>query len=431
MKILTVSGESPSGGAVLPANSVILWRGVAASVPSGWSLFATAQGQLIQGASAGGISLTSTGSLTHTHTNPSTDTTGAHTHATSGGSTSTSTASKMFYATANSYTSVASHSHNIGSGNTSSNGDHYHTNSDTVSASSLPPVIALYWITNSAEATLPVSAAIVYYNSLVMPTGFNLCDGVSAPFNMHQKFVLGASNDGEVGTTLGASTHSHENPDTDSAGAHTHTAYANLGTGGSTKNASTYAGTQVGAPHNHSGASASTSSGGAHVHTRPATGSAANLPPYIDLVAMECVAEVSEIPTGTIVAFKGSSSAIPLGWALCDGSGTTPNTVDKYIRTITSGTLEATGGASSHVHTNSATNSAGSHNHGGSTGGTAWNSGTVWVTIGSAATAADQNHSHSWSVTIGSNGSHTHNVGSTGSADNNPPHIKLYFIQKL
>lgn len=38
------------------------------------------------------------------------------------------------------------------------------------------------------------------------------------------------------------------------------------------------------------------------------------------------------VPVGTVVGWDGTNSAIPAGWALCDGSNGTPNLSDAYIR---------------------------------------------------------------------------------------------------
>ena len=74
---------------------------------------------------------------------------------------------------------------------------------------------------------------------------------------------------------------------------------------------------------------------------------------------------VSGIPTGGIIMWSGATSAIPSGWALCDGQNSTPDLRNKFIVGASAGTgdtsypgvsVGATGGQAdavvvSHSHT--------------------------------------------------------------------------------
>jgi microcystin-dependent protein len=72
------------------------------------------------------------------------------------------------------------------------------------------------------------------------------------------------------------------------------------------------------------------------------------------------------LPAGVIVMWSGTTA--PAGWALCNGSGGTPDLRNRFVvgsgSTYASG---ATGGATTHQHSvdpaNTATTSNGSHNH--------------------------------------------------------------------
>lgn len=58
------------------------------------------------------------------------------------------------------------------------------------------------------------------------------------------------------------------------------------------------------------------------------------------------------VPTGVIVMWSGSFASIPIGWALCDGSGGTPDLRDKFIQGATLTTdVGITGGANTHTIT--------------------------------------------------------------------------------
>lgn len=64
----------------------------------------------------------------------------------------------------------------------------------------------------------------------------------------------------------------------------------------------------------------------------------------------------SIIPTGVILIWSGAISAVPSGWALCDGTAGTPNLTDRFVIHADSdsgGTNDVgdTGGASTHTLT--------------------------------------------------------------------------------
>ncbi|MBM4038468.1 MAG: tail fiber protein [Planctomycetes bacterium] len=98
-----------------------------------------------------------------------------------------------------------------------------------------------------------------------------------------------------------------------------------------------------------------------------------------------------------------SGTAIPTGWALCDGTNGRPDLRDRFIV-----------GASATKAVNSVGGSA-SHNHTGSTGPA---DGKIWIDDNSGGTDY-------WSV----RDSHTHTV-TTNAASSLPPYYALAFIIK-
>ena len=155
--------------------------------------------------------------------------------------------------------------------------------------------------------------------------------------------------------------------------------------------------------------------------------------------------------TGMIILWSGSTSNIPSGWALCNGSNNTPNLVDRFVVGAGSAyAVGATGGSAnavvvSHSHTASTdsqgnhahtawTDAQGEHSHSGGAGSgnvqvpTSKVSGAVVGTTGSAG-----NHAHN--VGIGAAGSHGHNIavstnGEDGTNKNLPPYYALCYIMK-
>lgn len=54
------------------------------------------------------------------------------------------------------------------------------------------------------------------------------------------------------------------------------------------------------------------------------------------------------IPVGGIIMWSGSIASIPSGWALCNGSNSTPNLTDKFI--IGAGNSYAVGGTAAAIN---------------------------------------------------------------------------------
>jgi len=166
----------------------------------------------------------------------------------------------------------------------------------------------------------------------------------------------------------------------------------------------------------------------------------------------------SIFPPGGIIMWSGLISAIPTGWALCDGNNATPDLRDRFI--VGAGStysINDTGGANSvtltenempsHSHS---MNSAGGHNHSGSTSTDGNHSHGLPCDNDSGASGGpffksdnqrrqrtnftDSAGSHNHSFTTNTAGDHSHsinNTGGDGSHENRPPYFALAFIMKL
>lgn len=179
--------------------------------------------------------------------------------------------------------------------------------------------------------------------------------------------------------------------------------------------------------------------------------------------ALSKVTETNLVPTGLVAMWSGAATAIPTGWALCDGTGGTPNLGDKFILGYKSGTntIGATGGSytsgagGAHTH---GMDTQGAHSHGGSTGSTAlslaqipshthtyYQAGGAAVELGTGysgtsgyntltstdtgAAGSSAGHTH----TIGSDGAHAHNIVAATDHTHTvtPPFYVLAYIIKL
>jgi microcystin-dependent protein len=163
---------------------------------------------------------------------------------------------------------------------------------------------------------------------------------------------------------------------------------------------------------------------------------------YVDSVA-------SGIPAGFIGMWSGAAASIPSGWALCDGSGGTPDLRDKflvgagntYAPGATGGAASVTSGAgSAHSHTQGNTGSTTlteaqmpSHAHSvalqasgsNNANNTMMNTKTaVSGGITSGYTGSSGSHAHS-NPTTATESAHTHAVSVL------PPYYALCFIMKL
>lgn len=135
------------------------------------------------------------------------------------------------------------------------------------------------------------------------------------------------------------------------------------------------------------------------------------------------------LPIGSIIAWE--NTAIPSGWAVCDGLSGTPDLRDKFVRGASvDGDIRVTGGATTHSHTNPNTNSRAAHNHGGSKAASASGGGSQWVTSGTGASASSTGHTHSVSIPVSDANLHSHTIGASGSASSIPKHIKRVFIRR-
>jgi microcystin-dependent protein len=141
--------------------------------------------------------------------------------------------------------------------------------------------------------------------------------------------------------------------------------------------------------------------------------------------------------TGMIMLWSGATDAVPAGWSLCDGTGSTPDLRDRFV--VGAGNsydVNATGGskdaiAVSHTHTGS-TNATGNHSHtiphhlvqavGGTGDIDRDNEYQQWKALSGQKTNTTGNHSHTVSI---------NSAGSSGANANLPPYYALAYIMKV
>jgi hypothetical protein len=165
------------------------------------------------------------------------------------------------------------------------------------------------------------------------------------------------------------------------------------------------------------------------------TAPTANVGTNTTQIATTAFALANGIPSGAIVMWSGSIASIPSGWYLCDGSNSTPDLRNRFI--VGAGStyaVAATGGSAdaivvSHTHTYSGTvDSAGTHSHTiGARDDTVGVGDQVDSSSGAAVTTVPTSsagaHVHTYSGTTASS-------GSSGTNANLPPYYALAYIMK-
>ena len=143
-------------------------------------------------------------------------------------------------------------------------------------------------------------------------------------------------------------------------------------------------------------------------------------------------------PTGVIVMWAGLISAIPSGWALCDGNNGTPDLRSRFIKGAAAGDDPGTtGGSATHTHaahtvTQPTASAEAAHTHGPGTlkDATSSNATKLFTSSTSGVSAATL----TGATAAGS--SHTHTISGAAvsghdSPNSEPAYYALAFIQKL
>jgi len=131
---------------------------------------------------------------------------------------------------------------------------------------------------------------------------------------------------------------------------------------------------------------------------------------------------MANFPAGTFIFSDGT---IPIGWT--NDSSIMAN---RYVLGASNtDQVGVRGGSLTHTHASCPLSSVAGHNHGGTktaqssiTGGKFASGGTPGIVC--------VKHSHQVTITITNNASHTHTVGETGSANNDPDHTVLMLLRK-
>lgn len=136
------------------------------------------------------------------------------------------------------------------------------------------------------------------------------------------------------------------------------------------------------------------------------------------------------VPAGGIIMWSGATSAIPSGWALCDGNNGTPNLTNKFV--IGAGgtyAVNATGGSKDAVvvsHTHGITEPNGGQGHKHTMEFTETDSGN-----GRSEESGNGNSAGTHDTSFATTGISINSEGVSGTDKNLPPYLALAYIMKL
>ena len=405
---------------VIPKDGAIFWTGTTA--PKGWEFFNTVNNYYLMGASANNF--TAAGELTHFHNNTgSTPSAAGHSNHGNGITVqkSDADASGAWAYAGSAYACPSGHGHGVTIYSQSTSPSHSHAYGDTDSKSNEPPYITLRLIKALSDTTMPIGGIIMTKTANSNPLML-VCDGTNGTPDMRGKYVKCYTSTLLSG---GSSSHSHASISCGSGGAHTHTISMNISKAYAS-GAVAQGTTKVG-DHTHNSGSVvgkESLSAGAHTHTATID-STSIIPSWYGVNYLKSSALISTpLDSGNIIIWLGGT--IPSGWSILE---TLYNRFPKGISSIQS--LGDVGGANTHTHSIAQTSSAGDHTHtiaefqlsdvGGRGSASLYQNPNLWTF---------NNHHHMCGGTLNSTGSHTHGGGTTDSANNLPPYMRVIYIVK-
>ncbi|MEK7463011.1 MAG: hypothetical protein AAB621_01430, partial [Patescibacteria group bacterium] len=289
---------------------------------------------------------------THTHTSPANNhTQDAHSHTGNSDSGAPSATIAKHTAGGDSLLSSDTHTHTVPNGS-SDIATNQATAATLSSTSNDPPYSEVIWIQSNGTADIP-NTAVAFFNSASLPANWT---AVSPG-----KFFKGAAGASDPGADGGADNHTHTSSHNHTQDAHNHTS-ASSGTDTPANDQGTSNPANSAGGHSHSITWATAVATNQAADGNVAT--ASYLPPYYALVGVQNTSGAPDLPSNIIAVWRGSLASIPTNWVLADGLNGTPNLLDKFIMSTSTANLGNTGGAQGHSHTATAHNhTQDSHTH--------------------------------------------------------------------
>ena len=409
---------------------IINWIDTLASIPADWLLCDGANstpnllGKYLLGASAGVDPGTTGGSATHTHsTSAHNHTQDTHSHS---GNTSEANGNQAG-AFPGSSSLAREHTHTYTSSSTVA------VNQEaTVTAESASNDPAYYKVApiidNSVSGVKYPATSLIFWGQTTLPLGWSACDGSSGTPDLRNKFLKCVDSAENPGATGGSATHTHST----TAHNHTQNSHGHTATTGGSNSCTSYNSAVSGAlacSHSHTitvGEIAATNQTAA-----PTMDTINGEPTFKKLLILKNTG-VANRPKYAIVLWTGTIANIPLGYVLCDGTNSTPDLRDYFIKgALDSSEIASTGGSSVHGHTaNSHNHTQDAHNH----SGTIPNYTTLNASYdggdGGGIDSAHQHPNFDLTSVTATNQATTITISNCSSQANYPPFYKVAYIMQ-
>ncbi len=342
----------------IPAGVIVAWPSTAASIPANWTRVTDLDDRWVKG-SPNGVDPDATGGAdTHLHTAQNHNhTIAAHAHTSNPTSGSQDHSVTLEINGGNSFDSA--HNHTVPNTSNSSSSSYDNTAGTWQTASNHPAWWRVIWIESDGTPLGLPDESVCYWPTSSLPTSWTL------EANGKNAFLRGAAAGGDGGGTGGGGSHVHvADSHTHGSGAHTHpvvTSGAGSGAGGSGSSFVDSAQGFAGFGHTHQ----VTLTGGVSSSSASAdSGSATPEPVWQKLATIKNGTGGVDLQPLMICKWLGLLSAIPVNWALCDGTVSTPDLRDKFVKGANIlAEIDDTGGAANHDHADPTTHTHANHSH--------------------------------------------------------------------
>ncbi len=420
-----VSGEVEIPDTI-PVDLILGWPGSVGSIPSGWTRVTALDGFHPRGAELAGAPSATGGATSHTHTTMShTHQIGTHQH-TVGGSTAGSNTSTTTNRFNGADRSVANQSHNhtfpsaTGARGQNTTGA---TAPGTNSSSNEPPTREVIWVhSDGTQTAFPIG---------ILGFSAETISAWTADSSSTGRFLRGAVAAGAGGASYGSPTHTHTvNSHNHSIPAHDHS-IASTGLSGP---AATSEGETGGTNprwlprHTHPLNSIAGGSGTTSSNSGGTTGSATLEPAHRRLRVLRNTG--GGLQTRIIGLATIAAGSLPSALTWCNGGSGTPDMRNQFCRDVGTGSVNSTGGASTHTHsTPSHSHTAPAHRHD-ITVGESNTTDYARKTSGDQGNVPTATHTHQDGETanstpaIGGGGG-----GTSGSSSHVPPYKEVHFVR--